>query len=120
MQPRHHNTRRLPLILGVLLLVGDMAEASDWPRFRSPNSAGIAADKNVPVKWMADNILWKTPIPGIGHSSPIVHAGRIYLQSSSTNGKERWLLSLDAVKGGLVWKTPAQPARALRTHCRSR
>src|SRR6185437_9527330 len=92
MQPRHRNTRRFLLTLGVLLLLCGVAGASDWPRFRGPNGAGIAADKNVPVKWTTDNILWKTAIPGVGHSSPIVHAGRVYLQSSSTDGKERWLL----------------------------
>jgi len=101
-----------------LLLLCGVAGASDWPRFRGPNGAGIAADKNVPVKWTTDNILWKTAIPGVGHSSPIVHAGRVYLQSSSTDGKERWLLSLDAVKGDLVWKTPA-PGRKARIHPRN-
>jgi outer membrane protein assembly factor BamB len=92
--------------LGVLPLAGGLADASDWPRFRGPNGTGIAADKDVPVKWTADNILWKTAIPGIGHSSPIVHGGRVFLQSSSSDGKERWLIALDSTTGKILWKTP--------------
>src|SRR5262249_54108264 len=106
MHPRLR-TRRSLVALGVVLLAVGPAGASDWPRFRGPNGTGIAADKDVPVKWTADNVLWKTPIPGIGHSSPIVHSGRVFLQSSSGDGKERWLISLDATTGKILWKTPA-------------
>jgi outer membrane protein assembly factor BamB len=105
MHPRHR-TRRFLIALGVLLLAGGLANAGDWPRFRGPNGAGIAADKDVPVKWTADNILWKTAIPGIGYSSPIVHGGRVFLQSASKDGKERWLIALDAATGEILWKTP--------------
>ncbi len=96
--------RRFLVALGVFLLAGTLADASDWPRFRGPNGTGIAADKDVPVKWTVDNILWKTAIPGIGHSSPIVHGGRVFLQSSSHDGKERWLIALDAATGEILWK----------------
>jgi outer membrane protein assembly factor BamB len=117
MQPRHC-TRRFLFAFLALPLIGSLAHASDWPRFRGPNGAGIAADKEVPVKWTTENILWKTAIPGVGHSSPIVHGGRVFLQSSSTDGKERWLLSLDAVKGDILWKTPA-PGHKARIHPRN-
>ncbi len=115
MQPRHHN-RRFLFALSVLLLGCVLAEAGDWPRFRGPNGTGIALDKDVPVKWTASNgVLWKTAIPGIGHSSPIVRAGRVFLQSSSDDGKTRWLLSLDAASGNILWKTP-DPGRKAKKH----
>jgi outer membrane protein assembly factor BamB len=88
-----------------------LLSAGDWPRFRGPNGTGIATDKNVPVKWSEDNFLWKTPVPGVGHSSPIVHSGRVFLQSASEDGKERWLLCFDAVKGELLWKQPSSGRR---------
>ncbi|MGH7224728.1 MAG: PQQ-binding-like beta-propeller repeat protein, partial [Gemmataceae bacterium] len=50
---------------------------------------------------------WKTAIPGIGHSSPIVCRGRVFLESASKDGKERWLLCLDAATGEILWKTPS-------------
>lgn len=91
----------------VLLPGCRVAGAGDWPRFRGPNGTGIANDKDLPVKWTEQNVLWKTPLPGIGHSSPIVCKGRIFLQSASEDGSERWLLCLDALKGDILWKKPA-------------
>jgi outer membrane protein assembly factor BamB len=106
MHPRLRTRHSLVALVVVLLAVGP-AGASDWPRFRGPNGTGITPDKDLPVKWTADNVLWKTSIPGVGHSSPIVHGGRVFLQSSSGDGKERWLLSLAAATGEVLWKTPA-------------
>lgn len=99
----------------VLVPVCGVAGAADWPRFRGPNGAGIAEDKNLPVKWTEENILWKTPIPGVGHSSPIVCKGRVFLQSASADGSERWLLCLDVGKGEIVWKTRS-PGERTRKH----
>jgi outer membrane protein assembly factor BamB len=97
------------------LLSTTVARASDWPRFRGPNGAGTSADKDVPVKWTTENVLWKKEIPGVGHSSPIVHGGRIFLQSSPRDGKERWLIALDAASGELLWKA-ADPGAPTRKH----
>ena len=47
----------------------------DWPQFRGVSAGGVAEGFEAPVRWNAEtgeNILWKTPIPGLGHSSPIV------------------------------------------------
>jgi outer membrane protein assembly factor BamB len=115
MQPRPHH-RRFSLALGVLLLASGPAAAADWPRFRGPNGTGISADKDVPVKWTADKgVLWNTEIPGVGHSSPIVQGGRVFLQSASADGKTRWLLGLDAATGAIIWKSPA-PGQRAHTH----
>jgi outer membrane protein assembly factor BamB len=114
MHPRSANPR-LSLPLLVLLSICGFASAGDWPRFRGPNGAGTASDKDVPVKWTGENVLWKTAIPGVGHSSPIVRGGRVFLQSASEDGKERWLISLDAVSGEILWKTPSS-GRSAKKH----
>jgi outer membrane protein assembly factor BamB len=111
MQPRHRCCGYWLAIVIVLPACG-LAGAGDWPRFRGPNGAGIAADKDVPIKWTEENILWKTPIPGVGHSSPIVCKGRVFLQSASEDSGERWLLCLDAGKGEILWKTRSPGGRA--------
>jgi outer membrane protein assembly factor BamB len=98
------------LALGAL--VAGAASAADWPRFRGPNGTGIAADKDVPLKWAADNVLWKTPLPGIGHSSPVIARGHIFLQSATL--AERMLLCLDT-KGNVLWKKTVAGGRG-RTH----
>jgi outer membrane protein assembly factor BamB len=53
--------------------------SSDWPQWRG-DGLGVSADTRMLLDWSATNgVLWRTPLPGRGHSSPVVLAGRIYL-----------------------------------------
>jgi outer membrane protein assembly factor BamB len=66
--------------IALLAFSGD----SDWPQFRGPAASGIGAG-NPPVTWDGDsgrNILWKTEIPGLGHSSPIIWGDWIFVTSA--------------------------------------
>ena len=65
--------RRSACLTGLVLLVNSFVLAGDWPAFRGPSGTGISHEKNLPSTWgPGENILWKTPIPGLGHSSPIL------------------------------------------------
>jgi outer membrane protein assembly factor BamB len=76
----------------------------DWPRFRGPNGTGVAADKDVPIKWTAEEgMLWKVRIPGKGNSSPVIAGSRLFLESATADAKERLLLCLDASTGKVLW-----------------
>lgn len=75
--------------------------AADWPRFRGPNGTGTA-DGTLPTP-DADHLLWKVPIPGKGNSSPVVVKGKVYLQSSTDEGKKRTLFCIDAGTGKVDW-----------------
>ena len=46
-------------------------QAADWPGFRGPNGIASSEEKDLPVEWSKDNILWKLKLPGVGASSPI-------------------------------------------------
>lgn len=64
------------------------AGASDWPQWRGPLATGVAPRGNPPITWSeSKNIRWKTPLPGRGHSSPIVWADRVYVTSAVPIGK---------------------------------
>jgi hypothetical protein len=65
------------LVLGILTISG---ATNDWPRFRGP-SAGVADDDPaLPDAWSpTENVVWKTDIPGIGWSSPIIWGDHIFL-----------------------------------------
>ena len=92
------------------------ASADNWPRFRGPNGAGIAKDKDIPVEWSANNgVLWKAAIPGEGHSSPVVWGNHIFLQSASSDAKERLLVCVSAADGQVLW-TRAVPGSKGHTH----
>jgi outer membrane protein assembly factor BamB len=90
------------------------AFAADWPRFRGPNGTGISNDKNIPVEITEKNILWKLPIPGIGHGSPIVSKEKIFLQSASEDKRKRFLYCIDT-KGKIEW-TKEVPGGNTKNH----
>ncbi len=59
-----------------------------WPSFRGPQASGVAEKQNLPNSWntkTGENILWRTPIPGLAHSSPVVWGQRIFLTSAVSN-----------------------------------
>jgi outer membrane protein assembly factor BamB len=68
--------------LVVLAVVAVSAGADDWPRFRG-RSAGVAADDPaLPDTWSpTENVVWKTDVPGLGWSSPVVWGDHVFLTS---------------------------------------
>jgi outer membrane protein assembly factor BamB len=88
------------------LLLAATARAEDWPQFRGPTGQGLSTEKNLPLEWGPDkNAVWQTPISGHGWSSPILHAGRIYLTSAVPSGGDQSLKAfcLDAKSGSILW-----------------
>ncbi|HWQ03324.1 MAG TPA: PQQ-binding-like beta-propeller repeat protein [Candidatus Nitrosotenuis sp.] len=73
-------------IVGAAVLGAQIAGAKDpanWPGWRGPEGAGISAETNLPTEWgPSQNILWKTAIPGRGHSSPIIWGNRVFLTTA--------------------------------------
>src|SRR5882724_873099 len=73
----------LILCLFLLAAFSTMAAAepkTNWSQWRGPEGNGVSSETNLPAEWNASrNIKWKTPIPGRGHSSPIVWDNRIFL-----------------------------------------
>jgi outer membrane protein assembly factor BamB len=63
----------------------------NWPSFRGPNASGVADGQFPPTTWDGPknrNVRWKTPIPGLGHSCPVVWQGRVYVTTAvSSDGK---------------------------------
>jgi outer membrane protein assembly factor BamB len=110
--------KRLVAVAALLLLAAELS-AADWPRFRGPNGTGSADDKNIPVEFGVDkNLLWKTAIPGVGYSSPIVWDKRIFLESAAAEGKERLLVCLDSADGKVLWSKAVSGSKA-HTHLKN-
>jgi len=92
-----------------------VADGGSWPAWRGDGS-GISGEKNIPTYWTTEtNILWKIDPLGEGNSSPIVHAGRVYLTAASEEGKKRWVLSYDAKTGKPIWQTELTADRVANT-----
>ena len=80
-------TFRVLAASGVIAMAGGAALAVEpsynWPQWRGPAGQGISNDGRVPLEWSAtQNVLWKTPIPGRGHSQPIVWGDRVFLTTA--------------------------------------
>jgi hypothetical protein len=74
-------TRFIVITLVASMLAPALAADENWPQFRGHGGLGIG-DGDPPTKWnveTGENIAWKTPLPGLGHSSPIVWGDRIFL-----------------------------------------
>jgi outer membrane protein assembly factor BamB len=57
----------------------------NWPSFRGVAASGVAEGQMPPTTWDVEkgiNILWKTPIPGLAHSSPIIWGDRVFLTTA--------------------------------------
>ncbi len=79
--------------------------ASDWPWWRGPNRNGVAdGAQKPPLKWSeTENVLWKTPIPGRGHGSPIVVGDQIFLATADHKELTQSVLCFNRKTGTLIW-----------------
>ena len=78
---------------------------ADWSSWRGPNHNGIAVPQDIVSEWGADkNILWRTELPGKGHSSPIVVGKQVFI-STAEAGKYQALMAFDRTSGEAQWKT---------------
>jgi outer membrane protein assembly factor BamB len=97
----------LTALLLVLALHGSMtrAAAENWPAWRGPRGDGTSLETSLPTQWSAtQNVLWKTAVPGTGHSSPIVWGEHVYTATAFPEKQERALLCFDRRTGQLLWQ----------------
>ncbi|MHC4403233.1 MAG: outer membrane protein assembly factor BamB family protein [Planctomycetota bacterium] len=93
-----------PLVLFLIVLSSGWAHAENWPRFRGPTGQGVSSETNLPLHWSpTSNLVWKTAIPGIGWSSPIVWDDRVFLTSTTEDGVSCRVFCVDRSSGQTVW-----------------
>ena len=91
------------LILCFIVLSQALAE-EDWGRFRGPNGSGLSGTKNVPVKFTQNHTLWSVPLEGIGHSTPVVQNGTVFVTSADSDSRTIYLFAIKAADGSLLWQ----------------
>lgn len=94
-------------LLSLLLFLAtvSLVHAENWPQWRGPRGDGTSLETKVPTEWSAEkNIRWKTAIPGIGHSSPVVWGDRIFVTTCLEGDQERMLLCIDRSSGKILWQ----------------
>lgn len=100
----------LPLTLLLVLTCTQFCSqflfADDWTSFRGSKGNGISGETSAVVKWGPDeNIIWRSAVPGVGRSSPIVVKDRIFLTTGVEEDQSRRLLCYSKIDGRLLWNT---------------
>jgi outer membrane protein assembly factor BamB len=108
--------------------------AADWPAYRGPAAGGVG-EGVAPASWNGDanagplrNIKWKTPIAGLGHSSPVITGGKLFVttaissagkaplkvglygsgDSADDDAEQEWVVyCLDKLNGKILWRQSA-------------
>jgi len=119
------------------------AEGS-WPSFRGPVASGVADGQQLPDTWdgpRGEHILWRTPIPGLGHSSPVVWGDTLFVttavssrgnatfkpglygdgDASEDRSPHQWkLIAIDTATGEVMWDRVAVEGEPLdKRHIKS-
>src|SRR5262245_4818670 len=115
-----------------------------WPSFRGTEASGVADGQRLPDRWdgaTGRNILWRTPIPGLAHSSPVVWGQLVFVttavssdpkatfkpglygdgDASNDRSNHRWtIVALDKRSGKIRWERVAHEGRPLnKRHIKS-
>ena len=84
------------------------AAAAEWPQWRGPNRDGAAAGVSAPAAWPKElKQVWRATV-GVGHASPVVSGGVVYL--FARQGEDEVLSALDASTGRELWRGAPAPA----------
>ena len=73
------------LLFFILANLFAQTESTNWPQFRGTSARGVAENSTPPVTWdvdKGDNIKWKTKVPGLGFSCPVIWEDRIFLTTA--------------------------------------
>jgi len=98
------------LSLLAILAISNAAAAADWYQFRGPTGQGYAENAKLPTEWSpTKNVKWRAAVPGLGWSSPVIVAGKVYITTAVPKGTEKKpnqslrALCLDAKSGKPIW-----------------
>ena len=95
------------LLLFLFLLLNCSAQETGthpWTRFRGSDGMGIDPKGSVPVSWNTSNFRWETPLPGVGHSSPVVWERTIYVTCADDANDMGYVMAIDEQDGRILWQ----------------
>jgi outer membrane protein assembly factor BamB len=76
---------------------------ADWPQFRGPDGQGHSDAEGIPLRWSeTESIVWKTPIPGEGWSSPVISGNQIWMTTATEKGKSLRAICVERKSGKLL------------------
>ncbi len=94
-------TTIIPIV--ALALLATQTAAQEWAQFRGRSAQGIAAAPLLPATFTKQNVRWRVPTRGTGHSSPVLWGKRLFLTRKSEKAATRDVVCFDADSGKELW-----------------
>lgn len=99
---------RLALALAAAAALSLSAHAQEWTRFRGPEGTGLGK-ADLPEQLTDKNILWRSPLPGNGHSSPVIWGDRVFVTATPAgtgpaDQAQRIVVCVGAKDGKIQWQ----------------
>ena len=99
------NFNTIACLLVLISNISIHANIENWPGWRGPRGDGSSLDPGLPVSWtIKENLVWKAPLPGKGHASPIVWDNRVYVVTAIDDTRQRALVCIDRKTGRQLWQ----------------
>jgi outer membrane protein assembly factor BamB len=92
----------LVLVACLLALVPQSGSSNGWPQWRGPTRDGAAADFAAPSEWPAALAKQWSVRVGVGHASPVVAGGRVFVHARRES--QEVVLALDSATGKEIWR----------------
>ncbi|MHC4202540.1 MAG: PQQ-binding-like beta-propeller repeat protein, partial [Planctomycetota bacterium] len=71
--------------------------------FRGPQGNGFVSAARLPLRWSeTENVRWKTAVPHLGWSTPVVLDEQVWATSATKNGRDYYAFCVDAKSGRIV------------------
>ncbi|HEX7779804.1 MAG TPA: PQQ-binding-like beta-propeller repeat protein, partial [Vicinamibacterales bacterium] len=100
----------------VRMITVDGEGAKYWPRWRGPSGQGHVTGTNYVDTWSEkENIKWRVPVPGLGHSSPIVWRDHLFVTTATDDGATMSMIAFSRATGKQLWRT-SLPSTGLVEH----
>lgn len=91
-------------VLGSLILFSAVTARAEWTQFRGPANDGHVTAPGLPTDWSeTNNVVWKTEIPFLGWSTPVVMNGQVWLTTATPEGNDFFAICLDAKTGKILF-----------------
>jgi outer membrane protein assembly factor BamB len=89
----------------LVVCLATVLSADDWPHWRGPFASGLSSERGLPVEWSEGaGVAWRSPVRGLGISSPIVSGNLVFVTSQLGSGESRQgprlMQSGDALEAG--------------------
>ncbi len=92
-------------ILTLAVLLSHSSMAANWPMWRGANGDGTCAESDLPLTWSkTENVVWKTPLPDRGNSTPVVWGDKVFVTQAIEEENKRLLLCFDRKTGKQLWE----------------